>query len=182
MGYINAGKGLKTMFTAEIGAIVSAVIMIIPFIGAVVGGIGVIVFSILSVYGLYVAGKDFEGLRNAFLLTIVSVILSLLAFIPPIKGFISILSSIISLMVVYFVCNSLKDALVGMGKSDIAGLGQTVWTITLICTVLDVILSIIALIPIIGIVAKFLLFFVGIGSLVGSIMYLVYLYKCSNVF
>ena len=182
MGYANAGKGLKTMFKAEIGAIICAVIMIIPIIGTIIGGIGMVVFSIMSIYGLYVASQDFAGLKTAFLLTIANLVLSLLALIPVVGTFFSLVSSVVSMMIIYFVCNSMSDSLIGMGHADVSSLGKTVWKIVLVCTILDVIFTLIGLIPLIGFLAKVLNVFVSIVSFVGSIMYLVYLSKASKVF
>ena len=60
--YENAASGLKKMFTAQVGAIICVVLMMIPFIG-LIGLVGVFVFAIMSLIGLNSAGKDIEGCK-----------------------------------------------------------------------------------------------------------------------
>ena len=73
--YQNASGGLKKMYIAELGAIVCAVLSIIPLVN-VIAAIAAIVFMVLSIVGLYCAGKDIPGCQKAFMVTIISLVVS----------------------------------------------------------------------------------------------------------
>lgn len=178
--YSNISGGMKKMFIAQIGIIVCTVIAIIPIIGAIIGGLGALVFAIISLIGLYAVGKEVEACKKAFILTIVNAVLSLLTAIPVVGVIISIVNTIISFLITYLVCTSLAEVLRNADATDIANLGTKVWKISFVCAILSVIFGLIALIPLIGVLGNILNFFVAIAELVAGIMYLIFLYKGSN--
>ena len=176
--YSNAAKGMKLLFLSQIGAIISAVFAVIPFIG-IIGAIAAVVFGVLGVYGLYVAGSDVEGCKKAMILTIVNVVVSLLGSFFW-ESFFSIVSQILSLAIVYLVCKSIGEALSNIGDSKTAAFGATTSKLYIVCYAIAIVLTIIGLIPLIGIVAKIISVPVAIVELVASIMYIMFCYKSYN--
>lgn len=167
-GYENAASGLKKMFTAQVGSIICVVLMMIPFIG-VIGLIGVFVFTIMSLIGLNSAGKDIEGCKTAFTLTIVQMVVSVIGNLAGTGVFatvFSVVNDILALLVVRAVCLSVADK------------GRSVWKINLGCYVADIILTILAVIPVLGTVLAVAGSVVTvILSLVAGIMYIMFLSK-----
>ncbi|MGN0578311.1 MAG: hypothetical protein ACI4J4_06795 [Ruminiclostridium sp.] len=184
MNYPNAAKGLKMMFWAEIAAIIAAVFSVIPLIG-VIGKLAAIACGVISIVGVYTAGKDNEGYKKAFTFTIVSLIGSIigacLGFIPVLgtilASLVSIACSILDLLVTYYIITTSANILRGIGANAIADKGMNVWKLVMLCTIAGAILSLLALIPIINIIADVLAVIVGIVQIVASILYLIFLYN-----
>lgn len=175
--YPNAGRGLRLMFTARIGALVCLVAAIIPVIG-LLGIIGVFVFLVLGMVGLYTAGKDLDGCHTAFILSIVQLVANLFKNSPGLMGTVlGLTSDILSLLVVYFVISSVNEALEGIGYGDVARTGSTVWKLQLACFFIGIVVTILALITAIEAIAGISVFVVLILSLIEGIMFLYYLYK-----
>lgn len=183
--YSNTGSGLKKMFIAEIGAIVCAVLLVIPVI-KVIGGIGAIVFAIISILGLYGVGKDIEGCKKAFVLTIanlvVSVLSSALGSVAVIGTLLTIAADVLNFLIVYLVCTSVGEVLKNRGHEDIAGKGEQVWKINLVCYAVSIVIAILEKIPVISILAGVLSFIIAIAAFVAGILYMIFLYKSYNAF
>lgn len=183
--YPNAGAGLKQMFIAQVGVIICIVCASIPSI-SLISMIGAIVFVVISLFGLYSLGKDIEECKMAFILTIVGAIVNilakLLANVPVVGPLLKIAYTVISLLVVYFVCIPVSGALSQIGATDIADLGQTVWKLNLVCYAASIVCSILAMIPVLAVIGVLVSIFVLIAALVGEIMYMVFLYKSYNAF
>ena len=177
--YAEASQGLRKMFIAQIGAIVCTVIGAIPIIG-LIGALGALVFSVISIIGLHQAGKDIEGCKTALYLTVANIVVSLLGQIKAISGVADIVGKIISLAIVYFVCTSVAAVLKSEGHAGIAAKGEKVWSINLICTVVSVICSILALIPLINIIAGIASFVIVIVSIYAGILYIIFLKQSSE--
>lgn len=182
--YKNAAAGLNTMFVAEIGAIICSVVMLIPVVGTIVGGIGNLVFSVLLLVGLNCAGKDIAGCKTAFTLSIVNIVLSLLAVIlsriAALNSLISIASSVISFLIIYYVCSSVAEALCEVGEKEIAESGEKVYKINFFCYVASIVIGILAWIPFLAAIAGILAMVVGVALIVAGVLYLVFLYKSSK--
>ena len=178
MKYPNASGGLKLMCTGEILTIIGAVLTII-LIGPIISLIG----SIVALVGLYRARQDDEGYGTAFTLSIVNIVLGLVGMFFP-EGFgaslISIISSIIALAIMYYVCTTTSNLLHSVGEETIAARGQTVWNINIVCTIVSVVLSILAYVPLLNVLAAFGAVVVVIVELVGYILYLMFLYGSYN--
>ncbi len=105
MQYTNAGPGLKKMFIAQIGSVICSVLLIIPLIN-LIAMVGVLVFLIISLIGLYQAGKDIGGCQKAFQFTIAQLVLSVISNFAG-SGFIgtivSVAYSVTGFLVTYFV-------------------------------------------------------------------------------
>ena len=78
MNYANAGAGLRKLFIAQIGSVVCNVLLVIPLIN-LAGAIGALVFLILSLIGLNEAGKDIDGCKKAFQITIEQLALTVIS-------------------------------------------------------------------------------------------------------
>ena len=173
MKYPNASGGLKLMFTGEILTIVGAVLTII-LIGPIISLIG----SIVALVGLYRARQDDEGYNTAFTLSIVNIALSFVGMFFQDFGasLISIISSIIALAIMYYVCTTTSNLLHSVGEETVAARGQTVWNINIVCTVVSVLLSILVYVPLLNVLAAIGAVVVVIVELVGYILYLMFLY------
>ena len=178
--YPNAGAGLKKMFMAEVGAIICAVLAIIPSIN-LIAGIAAIVFAVISLVGLYSVGKDIAGCKTAFILTIVNLVISIVgsltSLIPVLSVICSIAGSIISFLVVYYVCNSVAEVMTQVGAADIAERGVTVWKINLVCYVAAIVIAILAVIPVLSMIATVANLVIAIVSIIASILYMIFLNK-----
>lgn len=179
-GYENAASGLKKMFTAQVGSIICMVLMMIPFIG-VIGLIGVFVFTIMSLIGLNSAGKDIEGCKTAFTLTIVQMVVSVIGNLAGTGVFatvFSVVNDILALLVVRAVCLSVAEVMDQLNQRVVADKGRSVWKINLECYVADIVLTILAVIPVLGTVLAVAGSVVTvILSLVAGIMYIMFLSK-----
>ncbi|MCM1025474.1 MAG: hypothetical protein NC432_03525 [Roseburia sp.] len=176
-----AKAGLNKMFIAQIGAVVCVLLALIPLVD-VLAGLAAWVFVILSLVGLKQAGKDIEGCKTAFLLTIIDLVVTVLHTFLNAGVFGTILSladTILSLAVIYFVCTSVGETMKQIGASNEAQLGHTVWIINLVCAAVSVVTSILAVIPLLNLIAGLADILVAIASLVGSVLYIIFLYRSS---
>lgn len=178
----NAGAGLKKMFIASVGAIICAVLVIIPVIN-ILAGIGAIVFGVLSLVGLYGAGKDIEGCKTAFTLTIVNLVISIVGALFG-NGFLgtifSVAGYVLSFLICYFVCTSVSTVMNQIGASDVAGKGELVWKINAVCYAILIVIAILSKIPVLSLIASVASVGVMIASLVASVFYMIFLNKSSK--
>ena len=181
METIYASKGLKKMFIAQIGGTVCIVLAVLPLIN-IVAVIAALAFSILSIVGLYEAGRNIDGCKTAFMLTIANMALSVVSGIAG-TGVIGLLLSIggmvLQFLVTYFVCTSVAETLRRTGSEEIAKSGDLVWKVNLICYLASILISVLALVPVRGVLAVVGSFVVTIAELVAAILYLIFLYKSS---
>lgn len=183
--YANAGDGLKKMFIAQIGAIVCSVLALIPIIN-IIAAIGAIVFAVLSIWGLYTAGRDIEGCKTAFIVTIISLVISVISTFTSGSAFLAVVfdiaDSICAFLVIYYVCTSVGEALKESGAADVAGKGETIWKINLVCYAASIVISILSVIPFINIIAGICAIVIAIVSIVAGVLYMIFLYKSYQVF
>lgn len=178
----NAGSGIKKMFIASVGAAVCAVLMIIPIVN-ILAAIGTFVFGIISMVGLYSAGKDIDGCQKAFMLTIANIVVSVAgAFLGT--GFLGVIVSIagyaLNFMVVYLVCTSVGGVMKQIGALEAAQKGETVWKINAVCYGVMIVVAILARIPVLSVIAVIASIVVAIASLVAAVLYMIFLNKCSQ--
>lgn len=178
----NAGAGLKKMFIASIGAIICTVLVIIPIVN-IFAGIGALVFGVLSLVGLYGAGKDIEGCKTAFTLTIINMVLSIVSALVG-TGFLgaifSVAGYVLSFLVSYFVCTSVSEVMRQIGAVDVASKGELVWKINAVCYAVLIVIAILSRIPGVALIASVAAIGVTIASLVASIFYMIFLNKSSK--
>lgn len=178
--YQNASAGLKKMFVAQIGTIICTIIMVIPIVGTIIGGIGAFVFAIYSIVGMNQAGQDIPDCKKALILTIVNIVVSILGNVPGLGTLMSIVGDVVSFLIVFFVCSSVAKVLREIGAAEVAGKGELVWKINFVCDVASIVITILMLIPFINILAAVLSVALAIVAIVAGIIYLVFLYQSYN--
>lgn len=168
---MTVSKALKWIFIAEILTILA----FIPVVGAILALIG----FILNLVALYGASKLDQGYHTAFVLTIVGIVVSVLnLFASGVFGsLVSIVSTVVSLGILYFVITTTCKHLEACGKDEIAKKGTKVWKINLICTIASVVLTLLAFVPVLAVVLAII---IAIVNIVAAILYLVFLYKSYN--
>jgi len=168
-------QALKWLFIAEILMIVGA---FIPLIGAIL----IIVGFVMNLVALHKASKLDDGYHTAFVLSIAGIVVSIISTFAGgiLDSILSILTTVISLGILYYVVMTTVKHLEAEGSDDVAARGVTVWKLNMICTVVSVILSVLALIPVIQILAALLAVIVTIVEVVAGILYLIFLYKSYN--
>ena len=144
-----AGSGLEKMFYGQI----LSILVIIPL----VGWIAAIV-----------------GYRTAFYVEIGILVLSVLAVFI---GVLSIVTSILSLVVIYLVCTTTAGLLEVKGDLGTAARGRFAWKFYGGCTALVVVCSILSLIPLVNILAMVVIVPASTASVVGGILLLIFLYR-----
>ena len=142
-------QALKWMFIAQILSIVGA---FIPLIGVIL----IIIAFVLDLVALHAASKHDNGYHTAFILSIVGIVVSVVSTFAG-DGFfatlVGIISTLVSLGIIYYVCTTTSNLLESGGNPAEAARGITVWKINLICAVASVVLGLLALIPVIGALA-----------------------------
>lgn len=168
---MTVSKALKWIFIAEILCILA----FIPLVGAVLALIG----FILNLVALYGASKLEQGYHTALILTVVGIVLSVLGlFAKGVFGsIVSIVSTVVSLGVLYFVITTTCKLLEAQGANDVAAKGAKVWKINLICAIAAVVLMLLAFVPVL---AAILAVVIAIVEIVAGILYLIFLYKSYN--
>ncbi len=177
--YYEASAGLRKMYIAAIGVIISAILAIIPVL-SIVGAIGAIVFAVVSFVGLCQAGKEIEGCKTAMILTIVGIVVNIFEAILGESIITSLLSSILDMAVTYFVCMSVSEVLSKEGHEDVAAKGTKAWKVYFICDILMIVCKILLLIPGINIFAIVPYFLVGLAGIYASIIYMIFLKRSSE--
>lgn len=146
--YSNAGDGLRKMYVAAIGVIVCGLFMAMPLVG-ILAAIGIIVFFVVDLVGYYRAGKDITGCKVAFVLRILSILLSLINIFPiaiesaEITVICSLVGDLFPLASVGLVFLSVAKVLRENGAEELAKQGNQAWWIYLGCTVVTSVLDIV---------------------------------------
>lgn len=178
--YPNAANGLKLMFYGQIVTIIGMFLSWVPLVGLLI----VLAGGIVNMVGLYKAGSDDQGYRTAFMLTIVGIVVNIVSSFAG-NGFwgsmVNIISSVVSLAVIYFVCITTGNLLHSIGEDALSDRGHTVWMINLVCTVVAVVVTLLAYVPVLNILAALAAIVMVIVELVGYIMYLMFLNSSSKV-
>ena len=168
MDYTAAGRGLNKVFIGEILAILS----FIPLIGLILALVG----AIMILVGLNEASAAADSYRTAFWIDIAAIVVKVLAiFISPL----GLVSSILSFVMAYLVCITTADILDETGDPATAAKGRFVWKLYVVCTVIIVVCSLLALIPGVVILAALVMIPTVIATLVAGIQYLIFLYRAS---
>ena len=157
-----AGSGLEKMFYGQI----LSILVIIPLVGWIAAIVGIVLFLV----GLHEAAGADEGYRTAFYVEIGILVLSVLAVL-------NIVTSILSLVVIYLVCTTTAGLLEVKGDLGTAARGRFAWKFYGGCTALVVVCSILSLIPLVNILAMVVIVPASIASVVGGILLLIFLYR-----
>jgi hypothetical protein len=176
MNYPNASQGLKLVFYGEIVMIIGLLLVWVPLVGSLI----IIVGGILDIVGLNKAMADDNGYQTALILSVVNIVVSAVSNFAGdgvVGSLMSLVSTVVSLGVTYYVVTTTCNLLHSVGAADIEAKGKTVWTINLVCAVVSVVLDVLMLVPIIQILAAVGAFIVAIVTLVGYVLYLLFLNK-----
>lgn len=180
MSYPNAAHGLKTVYQSQLIGIIAAVLMFIPVIN-ILAAIAIVASLVLYMVGLNQTAKDDAGYRTAFTLVIAQLVVSLLGNIIGGSTFGSILSlvnDVLALAVLYYVCTTTNRLLQNVcAPESVTTRGTTVWKINVICTIVEVVCGLLAMIPSasLQLLASFVTLLAAIAQLVGTILYILYL-------
>jgi hypothetical protein len=176
MNYPNASQGLKLVFYGQIVMIIGLVLWLVPLVGSLL----IIVGGILDIVGLSKAAEYNSGYQTALILVIVNIVVSVVSKFAGdgvVGTLVSIVSTVVSLGVTYYVVTTTCELLRLVGATDIEAKGKTVWNINLACAVLGVVIDVLMLVPILNILAAVGAVIVVIVCLVGYVLYLMFLYK-----
>lgn len=190
--YPKAGKGLKNMFIAIVGAIICQALLVIPFpFVNSIAMIAAMVFTILNLMGLWTVGEDIAECKKAFWFTILSWVVNSIANtannlsatgISVIGTLFSIAGSALSLAVTYYVCISAASVLRSFGAEEAAASGDSAWKIALWTTIASIVASVLCLIPILNIIGALFAVIAKIAALVGMVFYMIFLNKAYKAF
>ena len=190
--YPKAGKGLKNMFIAIVGAIICQALLVIPFpFVNSIAMIAAMVFTILNLMGLWTVGEDIAECKKAFWFTILSWVVNSIANtannlsatgISVIGTLFSVAGSALSLAVTYYVCISAASVLRSFGAEEAAASGDSAWKIALWTTIASIVASVLCLIPILNIIGALLAVIAKIAALVGMVFYMIFLNKAYKAF
>lgn len=190
--YLKAGKSLKNMFIATVGAIICQVLLVIPFpFVNSIAMVATMVFTILNLMGLWTVGEDIAECKKAFWFTILGWVVNSIANAANnlsatgtsvIGTLFSIGGSALSLAVTYYVCISAASALRSFGAEEAAASGDRAWKIALWTTIASIVASVLCLIPILNIIGALLAVIATIAALVGMVFYMIFLNKAYKAF
>ncbi len=180
MGEIRAaGHGLYMVFWGTIVGIVGGVLSVIPLIGALVAVAGVV----MELYGLYLMAQAADSYRTAFYCAIINLAVSAVSVF--VNGtLISIVGDLVNLLLLYCVCTTTAGILEGLGGAEAraaAERGLLVWKINLACVIISVVSSVLIYVPVLGVLAGIAAVIMLVVSLVGGILYLIFLYKSQAI-
>lgn len=146
---------------------------IIPLVGFII----VLVGLILMLVGLYTAGRADAAYQTAFIVTIVNLVLNLFSGLIPLLG---IVCDVLGIVQVYLICTTSARLLAEKGDTVTAARGLFVWKLYVACIAVEILCFL--LLGILGLYALMVLlsFVMLIVSLVGAILYLIFLYRASN--
>lgn len=180
MRYPNAASGLRLMFLGQILMIVGVLLAWVPLVGALL----IIATPVAELVGVYKAGDDDENYRGA--LVFVALVL-MVNFISGFKGegfggsILDMASEILSLLVVFSVCNTTSNLLHSIGQEELSQRGGTVIKIYTACTAISIVCRVLGIIPIINIAAALVNGISSLVMVVGYVMYLLFLNGSSRV-
>ena len=184
MTYPNAAAGLKSIYQAKLVGLISIVLVIIPIV-QIFAVAALLVAGFLALVGLYQCRKDDPGYNTAFMLVLASFVINLLSnllqayFNAPaiIVTLISVVSDVLTLASLYFVCITTNRLLQTIGTDTRTIDRVLVWRLNVICTAILIVCELLQAFSsdIATVFAGFLAIFALIAQLVGSILYILYL-------
>ena len=188
MTYPNAAAGLKTVYQARLVGLISIVLVIVPIV-QVLAVAAMLIAGFLALVGLAQCRKDDKGYRTAFNMVIAGLVTNLAAslvsayagaegFAGICSNILSIATDVLSLASLYFVCITTNKLLKNIGADGrITDRGVVVWKINVICTIVEVVCTLLALIPSasLQLLATVVTLVTAIAQIVGSILYILYL-------
>lgn len=173
-----AGKGLQYVFWGVIALLAGTILAFVPLVGLVL----LVAGMVCEIYGYMTAAKSDTGYMNAvFCLggNVVATILKGIMGTGVLASLLGVVSSILSLAVVYFMCQT-TGRLLEADHPDLAFRAAMLWKLYLACTVVSVVCAVLGVIPLIGILAGVLGVIVSLVGMVAEILYLIFLYQAQK--
>lgn len=173
-----AGKGLQYVFWGVIAILAGTVLAFVPLVGLVL----LVAGMVCEIYGYLTAAKSDTGYMNAVFCLGGNVVVTILGGIvgPGLLGsLLDVVSGILSLAVVYFMCQT-TGRLLEEGYPDLAFRAAMLWKLYLACTVVGVVCAVLGVIPLIGFLAGILGWVVSLVKLVAEVLYLIFLYQAQK--
>ncbi len=173
MQYPNALSGVKKIYTAEIIALIGAIIGVVAsfisiisysagsaggFLTGVLGagalvlvaGILIIIAFIINIVGLNAAKSDDVNFKNAIIAVIVGIIASIaLSFAPQdsyLKDCGGTVSNICSFLSTYFVCSAIINLAQSLGNNEMSDRGLTARKLLMVVWIVSIVLEIVPII------------------------------------
>lgn len=155
-------------------AVVVLILLIISLICLIVGG----VMTLVGLYGLRPLEPEY---RTAVLLSIINVVLGLIGdnLGKNIGSMIDIAQGVISLAIIWLLIQATGRLMSQIGREDLVELGGQVWKITLACTVIEVVVAMLAYTKVLFL-ASISLVVVLIAVIVVQCVFLGYLNKAAQ--
>jgi len=142
--YQNVGKGLNRMFIATLGMMACALFAVFPLVG-IVFAIGVEAFYVMDLSGYYLAGKDIKACKIAFIIRIISVILSTVSIFVKMPNDIEFVyatvETVLPLVAMGLVFVSVSKALCESGAENLAKEGIIILWMYVILNVVLILLN-----------------------------------------
>lgn len=175
------GKGLKLLFISQILSVVT------NFLGdGLLFGATGIAAVIVALAGLNTAAPAHPKFRAAFRLNIVMIVLYVVTgvlTVLPTAGqtvlliAVTILTTALGAWNVYLICTAAGEFLILNGYAALAAKGVTVWKLFLVTSAATSVFMLLALVPILLVIAGILVIGTAVATLVGGILYMVFLYN-----
>lgn len=175
------GKGLKLLFISQILSVVT------NFLGdGLLFGATGIAAVIVALAGLNTAAPAHPKFRAAFRLNIVMIVLYVVTgvlTVLPTAGqtvlliAVTILTTALGAWNVYLICTAAGEFLILSGYATLAAKGVTVWKLFLVTSAAMIVFMLLALVPILLVIAGILVIGTAVATLVGGILYMVFLYN-----
>ena len=210
MTFPNAYDGIKKVFTSQIlllistgcyllGAIIAAIGGVSGSVAGVAGGgvfiVGGAVLSVIALIfnlvGLSRASHDEQQFRPAFILSVISLILSIvLTIVSLFTGSIvstigSLITQILGILVIRYVFTGISSLAEKLGRNDLVEYGRKLFTFICVVYCVAILMNILQLIFSSSIAmvatARVMSLLANIASIVGYILYLVYLNNAKNM-
>ena len=179
------GKGLKLIFISQILSVISNFMA-----EGLLSGLVDVASVIVAMVGLYTAAPAHPKFRAAFRLNIALCILGVIVAVLSVfqKAGVSLGQTMLLLAVailvvalgvwsVYLICTAAGEILTVNGYAALADKGVTVWKIFLVTSAAMIVFMLLALVPILLVIAGILVIGTAIAMLVGAILYMIFLYN-----
>ena len=179
------GKGLKLIFISQILSVISNFMA-----EGLLSGLVSLASTIVALVGLNTAAPAHPKFRAAFRLNIALCILGVIVAVLSVfqkagvsLGQTTLLLAVAILVValgvwsVYLICTAAGEILTVNGYATLADKGVTVWKLFLVTSAAMIVFMLLALVPVLLIVAGILVIGTVIAMLVGAILYMIFLYN-----
>ena len=187
--YKDIGKGLRLVFFGEILVTVASM-----FSWSVLSLAGLV----LTLVGLSSAGRGDSGYRKAFAVTILTLAVTfaggilagvLLVFLPTlalavlIGMILMVLISVFNFLSTYYICTT-SSALLAEREPSLSKQAESLWKVMGACIVVNTVFNFVLMLPFAAtaILAGGLNFLTYLVQAAAGILYLIFLYKASDVF